>query len=430
MRIYGRKYFLLIILGLCFGWWIGGCGTPAGTRTISFAVFGDPAELAAYESLVAAFESRHPDIDVQLRHVPGQSEYQQQLLMDFSAGRPPDVMLLSYRRFAFFAAQGGLEALEPYLARNHLFRETDFFPQAIEAFRWSGRLWCIPQNVSSLVVYYNQDLFDAAGLPYPRAGWTWDDFLDAARALTRDLDGDGRIDQYGAGISPRLQRLAPLIWQNGGELVDDPVHPSHLTLDSPAALAAFRWFVNLQVQEKVVPDAAAEQAESSESRFLGGRLAMYFNSRRGVPTYRTITAFRWDVAPLPAGREAASILHSDGFCMAAATQDKEAAWALIEFANSVEGQEILAKTGRTVPSLQSVAESPAFLEPGRPPASSRIFLEVIPTLRFLPILPRWGTIEEVADREIEAAFYGRIPVEEAVTRAISLTQPYFQEKGP
>lgn len=420
-----KVWLSVVFLCLCLG-----CGVTAGPRTITFAVFGDPAELAAYESLVAAFEARHPEIDVSLRHVPSQSDYQQQLLLDFSAGRPPEVMLLSYRRFAYFADQGGLEALGPYLARSNRVREEDFFPQALDAFRFQGKLWCIPQNVSSLVVYYNQDLFDAAGLPYPQPGWTWDDFLRIAHILTRDLDGDGQVDQYGAGISPRLQRLAPFIWQNGGELVDDPDHPTRLALDSPEALDAFRWFVNLQVKEKVVPDATAEEAESSENRFLGGRLAMYFNSRRGVPTYRAIATFRWDVAPLPRGQEEASILHSDGFCMAAAAKDKEAAWALIEFANSVDGQKILAETGRTVPSLRQVAESSVFLEPGRPPASSRVFLDVVPTLRFLPILARWGTIEETADREIEAAFYGRIPVEEAAARAISLTQPYFQEAGP
>ena len=74
-------------------------------------------------------------------------------------------------------------------------------------------------------------------------------------------------------------------------MVDDPASPERLALDAPGALAAFQWFVDLQVKEQVVPDAAAEAAESSESRFLNGRLAMYFNSRRGVPTYRTIKTF-------------------------------------------------------------------------------------------------------------------------------------------
>ena len=314
----------------------------------------------------------------------------------------------------------------PYLDKSQALHAADLYPQALEAFQWDGKTWCVPQNISSLVIYYNRGLFDAAGLPYPAAGWTWNDFLRTAHALTRDLDGDGQIDQYGAGVSPELFRLAPFIWQNGADLVDDPAQPTRLTLDSPAALDAFQWFVDLQVREHVVPDAAAEQTESSENRFMNGRLGMFFNSRRGVPTYRTVTGLDWDVAPLPVGVMAAGILHSDAYCMAAHARDKDSAWALIEYANSVEGQTIMAGTGRTVPSLRQVAESPAFLDPEQSPASSRVFLDAIPLLRRVPLLPEWPSIEETASREIERAFYGQATVPEAAQSAISSTLPYFQ----
>lgn len=339
-------------------------------------------------------------------------------------------MLLNYRRFLQFAARNGLEPVGPYLDKSQSLHAADLYPQALEAFQWDGKTWCVPQNISSLVVYYNRALFDAAGLPYPATGWTWDDFLRTARALTRDVDGDGQIDEYGAGVSPELFRLAPFIWQNGADLVDDPRQPTRLTLDSPGSLEAFQWFVDLQVLEHVVPDSTAEQAESSENRFMNGRLAMFFNSRRGVPTYRTVTGLDWDVAPLPVGVFAAGILHSDAYCMAANAGDKDAAWTLIEFANSADGQLIMAGTGRTVPSLRPVAESPAFLDPDQPPASSQVFVDAIPLLRRVPLLPEWPRIEEMASREIERAFYGQATVPEAAQSAISTTLPYFQTDQP
>ena len=114
--------------------------------------------------------------------------------------------------------------------------------------------------------------------------------------------------------------------------------------------------------------------------------------------------------------------------MAAKAQDKETAWTLIEFANSVAGQTLMAGTGRTVPSLREVAQSPTFLDPGKAPASSRVFLDVIPTLRQMPLLPQWSTIEETANREVERAFYGQTSVEEAAAAAISQTLQYFQGK--
>ncbi len=412
---------LLVIL------FLSACRERVNDQQVSFAIFGDPAELAAYEALVEAFENEYPDIDIQLRHTPGQGEYRRRLATEFSSGSPSDVMLLNYRRFATFAAQGGLEPLGPYLAQSDQIQATDFFAPTIEAFQLDNELWCIPQNISSLVVYYNQDLFDAAGLPYPEDDWTREEFLTAARALTLDMDDDGRIDQYGVGISPNLFRLAPLIWQNGSELVDDPANPTRLTLDTPEALDALQWLVDLQVKEGVVADAVGEASESSESRFLNGRLGMYFNSRRGVPTYRTIKNFTWDVAPLPHGSQAAGILHSDAYCLAAAAQNKEAAWQFIEFANSLVGQEIVARSGRTVPSLKAVANSPVFLDPTLPPANSQVFIETVPLLKRVPIMTTWAGIEETASREIERAFYGQASVQEAAETAVSLTQPFFDK---
>lgn len=394
---------------------------------ITFSVFGDPAEFAAYENLVAAFSEVHPEIKVALQHVPGQSDYRQRLATAFSSGEPPDVMLLNYRRFGAFVAEGGLVPLGDYLAASDVISEADFYPEVTESFYLDGQLWCIPQNLSSLVVYYNKDLFDAAGLAYPTNDWTHEDFLTAARALTKDVDGNGRFDQYGVGIEPTVFRLAPFIWQFGGELVDDLDRPTRLMLDSPQALAAFQWFVDLQVKEHVAPDAAAESAEESESRFLNGRLGMYFNSRRGVPTYRSITDFDWDVAPLPRGEQAAGILHSDGYCMAENTVDKDAAWTFIEFANSEVGQTIVAQSGRTVPSLIAVAESPAFLSPDLPPANARVFLDTVPFIRRVPITTTWVGVEETAGQEIERAFYGQVGVQEAAETAVSLAQPYFDK---
>lgn len=413
-----------LVLCFLFVIFLGACsGGPEGN--ISFMVFGDPAEIAAYQSLVDAFQAEYPDITVDFQNVPSQGDYLQRLAAGFAGGDPPDVMLLNYRRIAPFIEDGGLAAVGPFLDDSDVISRDDFYDSLLPPFTYEGQLWCIPQNASSLVVYYNQDLFDAAGVPHLPENWTWDDFLTTAQALTVDSDGDGQPEQYGAGIDPVFFRLVPFIWQNGGEVVDDPANPTRLALDSPEAIEAFRWFTALQTEHHVVPDAVAESAESSESRFLNGRLAMYFNSRRAVPTLRTITSFTWDVAPLPQGQEQASILHSDGFCLAEATENKEAAWTFIEYANSTPGQTLLAATGRTVPSLRSVAESDAFLNPSDPPHSNRVYVEIIPALRAVPTIPGWPAIESAADNEVERAFYGNATVEEAAEAAVNLSQENF-----
>lgn len=400
-------------------------GCRSAEAPISFMVFGDAPEFAAYEALVAAFEEAHPALDVALTHIPSQNDYRTRLATDFAAGSPPDVALLNYRRFGAFAAAGQLEPLGPYLDGSDVIDRADFYPITLESFTWGGELVCIPQNISSLVVYYNRDLFAAAGVPEPADDWTWDDFLAAAQALTRDLDGDGATDQYGLGAEASLYRLAPFIWQNGGRIVDDPANPARLGLTREPSLVAFEWFVALQTEHGVVPNREAEVSIDSETRFVQGTTAMYLNSRRGTPTYREAAGFDWDVAPLPRGAQAAGVLHSDAYCLSAAAADKDAAWTFIEFANSPEGQAIIARSGRTVPSLMAVAESAAFLDPAARPARSRVFLDTIPDLQMVPLISTWSEIESTATEEIERAFYGEISAEEAAILARDRTEEYF-----
>jgi multiple sugar transport system substrate-binding protein len=422
----GARIWCPLIAGLLLaaGWLLAACGSGAGSSSqqITFMLSSDPVEAQAYESLVAAFEAKYPDIDVQMAPIPGDGEYNQRLAAQFAAGKPPDVLLLNYRRYPLFATAGSLEALGPYLAASDQLAAEDFYPQTVEAFTLDGRLWCLPQNISSLVIYYNHDLFAAAGLPDPSPAWTMDDFLAAARQLTRDLDGDGRIDQYGVGISP-----AWCAWRfhlaGGWEIVDDPLQPTRLTLTAPA-LPAFQWFVDLQAVEHVAPDRSAESANPAKAA-LNGRLGCFSTAGAAPPT---VPSLRLPGMWLPATQRFSRQYSAQRCLLHGGCNSKQGGCLkFIEFANTLEGQTLMARTGRTVPSLVAVAESPAFLDPLQPPAASQVFLEVIPDLRRLPLLSTWPNIEEVANREIERAFYGEISVLEAAASAAALTQALFEQ---
>ena len=169
-------------------------------------------------------------------------------------------------------------------------------------FTVNGVLQCLPMNMSSLEVFYSKDLFDKAHVPYPKAGWTWDDFLNDAKAITALGTPDNKI--YGVGIDPQLIRLAPFVWANGGDIVDNVDHPTRLTLDTPAAKEAFQWFVDLQNKWHVVANQEENVSEQDETRFLFDTLGMWLLSRRVVPALRTSSGFTWDVAPLPIGKMA------------------------------------------------------------------------------------------------------------------------------
>ncbi|GAB4579503.1 MAG: sugar ABC transporter substrate-binding protein [Anaerolineales bacterium] len=404
---------------------LSACSTPttdidAPSQSVTFMITGGPEEQAAYEKLVNSFNEANPGITVTLSNIPSGGEFRQKLATMFSAGSPPDVFLYNFRRLGVYASEGAIYPLDSLLDNSEKLNREDYYPAVLTAFTYNGALQCMPQNVSSPVIYYNQALFDAAGLPYPQAGWTLDDFVATARALTKDTNGDGTIDQYGFGTEVETIRLAPFVWQNGGDLLDNPENPTRLTLDMPETREALEWFVNLQVVEHVVPDKIAEEASSSENRFLAGTLAMFMDSRVAVPTLRTITGFTWDAAPLPTGKNPVSVLHSDGFCMSAqAAQDPahlQAVWKFIEYAGSETGQILLAETGRTVPSMISVAQSDAYLK-SSPPANNQVWLDAAANLRAFPIHPQWNTLEEMLAQELQRAYYGEATIDEIIDAA-------------
>ena len=406
---------------------VAGCGGGSGVAAddpIRLVLFGDPVETAGYEELVAAFEEENPDLDVELSPVAEQDDLLAKLTTQFAAGRPPEVFLVNYRNYGQFAASGVLSPVQPLLDASDVIDQGDFATAALDAFRFDGEeLTCMPQNVSSLVTYYNVDLFDAAGVPLPRPGWTWDNFLSAAEALT----GEGR---YGVGTEPSLIRVAPFVWSAGGDVVDDADDPTRLTLDTGPARRGLDFFLDLQTVHGVAPPDREEQSQDSESRFLAGTLGMYLNSRKSVPTLRTIEDFTWDVAPLPVapGGEPATILHGDAYCVAD-TGRVDDAWRFVEFANSVAGQQILARSGRTVPSRTDVAESKDFLLPDEPPAHARVFVDVVPTIRSVPHTASWARVEAEADSILTELYYGRVDREEGIAQLLEVTGPLFAGAG-
>lgn len=384
--------------------------SAAKTSVVKLQVFGDTAELKSYRELIAAYEAAYPGQRVELLPVGKQADHMAKLSTAFAAGNPPDLFILNFRRFGQFAAKDVLLPLGPAMSASGQFKEEDFYAPAVEAFRYREQLMCLPQNVSSLVVYYNRALFKQYGVPEPQPGWTYfKDLIPAARMLTRDLDGDKRNDIYGVGLDPLLIRLAPFVWGMGGELVDDLQSPSTLTLDRGPALLGLNAVKLLISRYRVTPRLIEYQAENNDARFARGALGMLFQSRRYTATLRELEGqgkgLDWDVAPLPRLQQEVGVLHADAYCMARASSQPKAAQQFVAYALSEAGQDILAKSGRTVPSRKSVANSPAFLDPDRKPAHAQVFLDAIPTLRRTPNVAVWHEIESKADVLLEEWFY-------------------------
>jgi multiple sugar transport system substrate-binding protein len=209
-----------------------------------------------------------------------------------------------------------------------------------------------------------------------------------------------------------------------------------MDFSSNAAQNGLRFLVSLgETGLKVTPSEYKTFEETDLNRFQGGRAAMFIHTRRIVPTLRATPDLRWDVAPLPIGERAANVLHVDGFCMASMSQKKDAAWTFMEFANGPKGQEILAATGRTVPSLRAVAESDAFLKGSSsisdqlglntitmPPERARVFVDNVAISRRLPAIANWPGVEWAFNRSFRQAYYSDGDIPAAIARTMTRTE--------
>jgi multiple sugar transport system substrate-binding protein len=394
---------------------------PSEDVVIEFQVSGEVEEVAVYHTLKAAYEKANENVTIKLIEVADKGDHIQKLVTAFSQGEAPNVFLVNFREYSQFVGPGSIEAVGPHLGDIGIDID-DYYEPPVEAFTYDGELQCMPQNVSSLVAYYNKKLFREAGLARPQADWTWDDFRDYGNALT---EGDVR----GLGIEPSVIRLAPFVWSNGGEIVDSDTAPTHFTMaDDPNAVDALQFLVDLVRVDGAIPTEEEIAAQDLETRFVTGKLGMLLSSRKDTPVFREVRGLKFDVLPLPVAEQPAGILHSDAYCISRDTEDLEETLKFVAYATGEEGQTLTALGGRTVPSLKSVATGGSFLNTLDQPKHPQVFLDAIPSLRRTPVLPTWPEIEDISEEILTRAFYeDGYTVEQSLQELDEATRDLFEE---
>lgn len=393
-------------------------GGPAATAIV-FSTWGSLDEIEIVKPLLAQFERENPDVDVELMHIP--DEYPHKIRLLAASGRMPDVLFLENQTLAGFGKKGVLRDLWPFFKQDQQIKPADFYSPLLKALAQGDRLLAIPRDLSNLVIFYNQQLFDEAGLPYPQSGWTYEEMVAKARRLTQ---GDR---QFGIGFSPYPIYWLPYLWSDGADVMDPRMTRS--TLLEPNTLAALQRYHDLRWKYHVAPTEAQVGNMRMSQLFAQGKLAMMVGGRWVVPGFRKKLTFAWDVAPFPRGK-AGSVVDADssGWGISQTCRQPDKAWRLIRFLASKPAIEAFTKSGLIVPSRPDVAHSRAFLS-GKP-ASSQVFLDVISSARPTLAPAAYDEIQYELIDSLPAVWNNQVPLQEGLVPVAERMNALLREDRP
>lgn len=410
---------------------LGGCGRRAeevapiaqpmqkpGQEGIELTLFTwtREDELAVNQELIQEFEAQHPGVRVRILNISGSYEAMAKLHTMVAGGEPPDVASLHGAFYLSFASSGALHELDSFIANDPDFDLADFHPRLLELCRWNNKLYSLPRYTSLYALFYNKDMFDAGGVPYPseQGEWTWDQYLDTVRKLTQDLDGDGRPDQWGCYIDFWQARIYPWVWQNGGRLMDD--ERRHLLLDQPEAVEALQFLVDLRHKYNVTPPPTPGEKNEGLELFVQGRVATYLSGPWDVGELNRRAQFKWDVWHLPKKKRRATMLGTENYAMMAGTRHPKQAWELFKFLLGRHSQEVMAQRQEKMPSRLSVLKG-AYSE-ADVGYNRRVFVEALDYAQLPPDIPEWDKVQHLLQEELDLIWIGRKTVRQGLADAV------------
>ncbi|MEM5948285.1 sugar ABC transporter substrate-binding protein [Spirochaetia bacterium 38H-sp] len=424
MKSVGR--FLLVSVLLLMLVFVSGCAKKTESTssnepvTIRWFMRWDQARVDnVAKPVIEEYQKLHPNVTIEFENIGSGSQYYTKLQTMIAGGQAPDVFYPATHVAYAYAMKGAIRSLKDFIKRDKIDLSA-YNPNILSLYSMNGEVYALPIDTAALAVFYNKDLFDKAGVPYPKAGWTWDDFLETAKALTQDTDGDGRIDQFGVDQFRNYWPL--LVWSNTGHgLFDDMRKPTKfLVASDPKAIDSIQWIADLMLVHNVMP--TDEQRADVSDLFAAGKSAMQIVGHWRVTRYLKAN-INFDLAPLPIGDFGQPVNRADGSCFAISSQSKhpDTAWDFVKFlaAPGAKGVSMLLDMQLMVPALTEYQQDPRFLHPEQLPGVNKAaFLEGKDHLfpMYDPLHPMYATFDAAWKQELGLVWIGQETAKEAVAK--------------
>jgi multiple sugar transport system substrate-binding protein len=305
---------------------------------------GNPGSRNAQTGVVQAWNTTHPQAQVKEEEYAGSGSHYEKLLVQAAGGALPDITFMQGSNdYVAFVAKDMLLPIDGLIKKDRDFNQAERLqPRSRDITDLLGHTWGVPVEAGTYVIFYNKDLFDKAGVPVPKKGWTWQDLQDRAQRLTKDL---GSETQYGYAQNLVFGRMEPWIVQNGTRLLDKIAFAGTSRLDSPDVIAAIQFVHDLAWKYRAMP-AGGESTNITKMyegkhamRQDGSWLAIDFSQNMKAP---------WSWAPLPKGKVESSWMSIDVNVIFKASKHPDASYEFLKFINK-EGQKYMIEQWARMP---------------------------------------------------------------------------------
>ncbi|UCG15833.1 MAG: sugar ABC transporter substrate-binding protein [Phycisphaerales bacterium] len=384
---------------------------------------GRERENDAMRRIVATFNQAHEKegLRVEIDFFPDR-QYADKVSIASASGQLPDVLDIDGPFVGPWAAEGLLRCIDAFVEGA---LRADFLPSILDQGTFKGKLYALGAFDSALVVYYNRDAIEQAGLQPPQRvadAWTWDRFLDALQRVKAhvkiplSLHMDEQSDEW------LTYAFAPLIWSNGGKLIDVEANRVTGVLDSPQAIAAItRW-------QGLFRGGLAEATAANPNPFAAGLAAFDWTGHWMLPSFEAAEGLRFGVMPLPRMGERA-VCPAGSWCWGISRDcdDAAAAWKVVEwFVDPERGIKPIVEANGAVPARRSAFRFfPAYETMPR-----RLFREQLETVaRSRPRTAVYLSLTGEFARALRDVALGG-DVQEALTRAAQTVQRVVDRQQP
>jgi multiple sugar transport system substrate-binding protein len=328
-------------------------GYTGPDATITYSIWGDPAEIKNQQAVVDAFHVANPKITVKVT-VSDWDTYWDKLQTGIAGGDAPDVFAMDGPLFPDYQTRDVLLDLKPFIDRDG-YDLGQLADQAVTDFTTPGGQFGLPRDLNVVALYYNKKMFDTAGIPYPDDTWDWAKLVDVATKLT--LKGaDGKTKQWGfyTESTDMENYWSELVWQNGGDIISTD-HKTSLVASDQAA-GGIQFLQDLIWKHKVMPDASITDALGDA--FEQGQAAMESNGSWLVATHQA-AGLDFGIAPLPKGPAGqATSINPTGAVIYKNSKNPDAAWAFVKYLASPAAQTQLMELKASLPANKAVLSGP------------------------------------------------------------------------